>query len=159
VSVVAAFLTAAVAVGCFAWHLYQSGHAMAAPLRPTVAVLSQPGVATSSRTTADAARVAAARRNRKVRPPDHGNRLRRLQRASPSLGAGPVGHSGQPLASSFRPGDLIFTALFVGFTVVAGAAVMLILGYLLCRMILDRHRLARWESAWAAVGAHWTGRR
>jgi hypothetical protein len=43
VSLVAAFLTAAVAAACFAGHLYQSEHTAAAGLRPAVAVLSQPG--------------------------------------------------------------------------------------------------------------------
>ena len=40
-----------------------------------------------------------------------------------------------------------------------GAALVLFLCYLLCRMVLDRHRLARWESAWVTVGPRWTTRR
>jgi hypothetical protein len=56
VSLVAAFLTAAAAAGCLAWHLHQHEHAVAAPLRPTVAALSQPAGAASSRTIAAAAR-------------------------------------------------------------------------------------------------------
>ena len=54
---------------------------------------------------------------------------------------------------------MIALALFAGITVTAGAALAVILCYLLCRMVLDRHRLARWESAWAAVGPQWTSRR
>jgi hypothetical protein len=41
----------------------------------------------------------------------------------------------------------------------AGATVVLILCYYLCRGLLDRHRLASWESTWAAVGPRWTSRR
>jgi hypothetical protein len=70
----------------------------------------------------------------------------------------PAGHSGQPLAFSLNPGDLIFIAPCVGFTVTAGAAVVLALGYLLCRMVPDRHRLAGRESARAAVGPRWSVR-
>jgi hypothetical protein len=54
---------------------------------------------------------------------------------------------------------MVLTALLAGVTVTAGAAVVLILCYHLCRMVLDRHRLARWESAWAATGPRWTSRR
>jgi hypothetical protein len=54
---------------------------------------------------------------------------------------------------------MMATALFAAIAVTVGAAVVLILCYFLCRMVLDRHRLARWESAWAAVGPRWTSRR
>jgi hypothetical protein len=54
---------------------------------------------------------------------------------------------------------MIFTALLIGGIAMAGVSVVLTLCYLLCRMALDRHRLARWESAWAAVGPRWTTRR
>ena len=57
------------------------------------------------------------------------------------------------------PDDLIFTALCAGFTATAGAAAVLIVCYLTSRMALDRHRLAGWESAWAAVGPQWTSHR
>src|SRR6266704_2312644 len=67
--------------------------------------------------------------------------------------------SGEPVAPPPSPGDMIFSALFAGITATACSAVALILCYLLCRMVLDRHRLARWESAWAAFGPRWTSRR
>jgi hypothetical protein len=54
---------------------------------------------------------------------------------------------------------MICTALMAGITIIGGAAVVLIFCYLLCRMVLDRHRLAGWESAWATVGPRWTTRR
>ncbi len=67
--------------------------------------------------------------------------------------------SGQPAAPPPSPIDMILTALLAAVTTSAGAAVVLILCYQLCRMLLDRHRLARWESAWAATGPQWTSRR
>jgi hypothetical protein len=53
---------------------------------------------------------------------------------------------------------MILTALFAGFSATAGAAVVLGICYRLCRTALDRHRLAGWESAWAAIGPRWTSR-
>jgi hypothetical protein len=54
---------------------------------------------------------------------------------------------------------MICTALMASVTVTEGAPLVLFLCYLLCRMVLDRHRLARWESARATVGPRWTTRR
>jgi hypothetical protein len=54
---------------------------------------------------------------------------------------------------------MIFSALLAGITATAGAAIVLILCYTFCRTILDRHRLAGWEAAWAAVGPRWTSHR
>jgi len=53
---------------------------------------------------------------------------------------------------------LLADALLAGTTITVGAAVALILCYRLCRAVLDRHRLARWDSAWAVVGPQWTSR-
>ena len=40
-----------------------------------------------------------------------------------------------------------------------GAGIALIVCYWLCRLVLDRRRLAAWESAWALTGPRWTTRR
>ena len=48
---------------------------------------------------------------------------------------------------------MIFSALIAGITATAGAAVVLTLCYTFCRTILDRHRLAGWESAWIGPGS------
>jgi hypothetical protein len=125
----AAFLAAAIAAACFAGHLYQSQRATAAYLRPAAAVLSRP--------------------------------------AAPIIHNVPAGGSaqvwlsrpGQTMAARPSPLGMAVTALFTGLCLTEGAALVLGLCYLLCRMILDRHRLARWESAWAAVGPRWTSRR
>ena len=146
-SLSAAFLTLAVATAVFAGRLYQSQHAMAAHARTAVAVLSQPGPVADSQTTA----VRATWRLPKG-----------TQRSDASAGASVrvwLDRSGQPVASPPSPSGMIALALFAGITVTAGAALAVILCYLLCRIVLDRHRLARWESAWAAVGPQWTSRR
>jgi hypothetical protein len=155
----AAFLVASITAASFAGHLYRSEHAAAARLHPTTAVLSQPGPVAGSRT-------AAARA--KWRLPSGTQRSGPLTPVTaPAIYCAPagasvrvwLGRSAEPLAPPLSPGDMAFNALFAGLTITAGAAVALILCYLLCRMALDRHRLARWESAWAAVGPRWTSRR
>lgn len=50
------------------------------------------------------------------------------------------------------------SAVVVAIATTAGAGVLLLLSYCLCRLALERHRLAKWESAWAAVGPGWTRR-
>lgn len=151
-----AFLAACVAAASFAGHLYQSQRAAAARLRPTVAVLSQPGPVVATQTAAVQAR---------WRLPDGTERSGSLTEVTaPGIYAAPAGtsvrvwldRSGQPLTA---PPAMMFNALFAGMTATAGAAVVLVLCYLLCRMALDRHRLARWEAAWATVGPRWTSRR
>jgi hypothetical protein len=54
---------------------------------------------------------------------------------------------------------MILSAVLAGITATAGATMVLILCYAISRTILDRHRLAGWESAWAAVGPRWTTHR
>jgi hypothetical protein len=159
VCLVAAFLTAAVTATCFAGHLYQSEHTAAARLPPAVAVLTQPGLVATTPAAAVAAR---------WRLPNGTERSGTLTTGrAPAIYHAPTGTSvpvwldasGQPEARPLSPSDMFFSALVAGLTITAGATVVLILCYLLCRMVLDRHRLARWESAWAAVGPRWTSRR
>jgi hypothetical protein len=154
-----AFLAACVFAASFAGHLYQSQRAAAARLRPTVAVLSRPGPVVATQTA-----VAQAR----WRLPDGTERSGSLTEVTaPAIYAAPAGtsvqvwldRSGQPLTAPPSPPAMMFNALFAGMTVTGGAAVVLVLCYLLCRMALDRHRLARWEAAWATVGPRWTSRR
>jgi len=159
VCLVAAFLTVVVAATCFAGHLYRSEHTAAARLRPAVAVLSQPGPAATTPAAAAAAR---------WRLPDGSERSGTLTTVTaPAIHYAPAGTSvgvwlnraGQPQAPPPSPGGMIFNALLAGVTTATVTAVVLILCYYLCRMALDRHRLARWESAWATVGPRWTSHR
>ena len=54
---------------------------------------------------------------------------------------------------------MIVNALAAGAAVAAGAGIALIISYALCRLALDRRRLAAWESAWSLTGPRWTTRR
>jgi hypothetical protein len=155
----AAFLTAVAAATCLAGHLYQSEHAAAARLRPTAAVLSQPGPGAAATAAATGAR---------WRLPNGTERSGTLTTVTaPAIYYAPAGtsvqiwlnRSGEPVAPPPTPEDMIFTALCAGFTTAVAAAVTFMICYRLCRMALDRHRLTRWESAWAAVGPHWTSHR
>jgi hypothetical protein len=54
---------------------------------------------------------------------------------------------------------MIFNAVLAAVSAAVGAAVVLLISYGLCRFVLDRRRLAAWESAWAMTGPRWTSRR
>ena len=54
---------------------------------------------------------------------------------------------------------MVLNALAKGAAVAEGAAVALLICYVLCRLVLDRRRLAAWESAWSLTGPRWTTRR
>lgn len=155
----AAFLIASVGAALFAGHVYRSEYAAAARLRPAVAVLTQPGPTKGSPTTTARAR---------WRLPDRTQRSGTLTTVTaPAIYYARAGasvrvwldRSGEPLDPPLSPGDIVSDALFADSMITAGAGVALILCYLLCRIALDRHRLARWESAWATVGPRWTSRR
>jgi hypothetical protein len=155
----AAFVAAVAAAICLAGHLYQSEHTAAARLRPAAAVLSQPGPGTAATTAATGAR---------WRLPSGAERSGILTTVTaPAIYYAPAGtsvqiwlnRSGEPVAPPSSPEDMILTALCAGFTIAVAAAVAFIICYWLCRMALDRHRLTRWESAWAAVGPQWTSHR
>ena len=53
------------------------------------------------------------------------------------------------------PGATLFTT--VALVMLAGISLMIC--YWLCRVVLDRQRLAAWGSAWARIGPRWTTRR
>jgi hypothetical protein len=155
----AAFLAVTVAAASFAGHLYRTERAMAARLRPTMAVLSQPGPVAATPTAAATAR---------WRLPNGRQRSGTLTAVSvPAIYHAPaetsvrvwLDRSGRPVSSPPSRGDLIADALATGISSTAGAALVLALCYSLCRIVLDRHRLARWESAWAATGPRWSSRR
>ena len=159
VGLVAVFLTVAVAAMCFAGHLYQSEHTAAARLRPAVAVLTQPAPAAITPAAAAAAR---------WRLPNGTERSGTLTTVTaPAIHYAPAGTSvpvwlnraGQPQAPPPSLGGMILNALLAGVIITTVTAVVLTLCYYLCRMALDRHRLARWESAWATVGPRWTSHR
>jgi hypothetical protein len=63
--------------------------------------------------------------------------------------------SGSPAIPPPGPGTTLFTTV----SIVMLAGITLLICYWLCRVILDRRRLAAWESGWARVGPRWTTRR
>jgi hypothetical protein len=155
----AAFLSASAWAACLAGHLYQSERAAAARLRPATAVLSQPGPVAGSQATAAAAT---------WRLPDGAARSGTLTTVTvPAIYDAPAGTSvkvwldpsGQPLAPPRSRSDMVVTAWLESFVAIAAAAAVLFLCYFLCRVVLDRHRAAGWDSAWAAAGPRWTRRR
>jgi hypothetical protein len=64
-------------------------------------------------------------------------------------------NSGVPAIPPPGPGMVLFTTV----SIVMLTGVALVICYWLCRLILDRRRLAAWESAWARTGPRWTTRR
>ena len=62
------------------------------------------------------------------------------------------------LPNGARRSDALTNAVVVAVATTAGAGVLLLLSYCLCRLALERHRLGQWESAWAATGPRWTRR-
>ncbi|MDQ2814017.1 MAG: hypothetical protein M3Z75_19650 [Actinomycetota bacterium] len=67
--------------------------------------------------------------------------------------------SGQPVPPPADQVVKILYALAAGATLTAIAALALLILYRLCRLVLDRRRLAAWDSAWARTGPRWTTRR
>ena len=54
---------------------------------------------------------------------------------------------------------MIIYALVTGGAVTAVAGMALLIAYALARHVLDRRRLAGWETAWARTGPSWTTQR
>jgi len=54
---------------------------------------------------------------------------------------------------------MIVNALAASAAVAGGAGMTVLVCYGLCRLVLDRRRLAAWESAWSLTGPRWTNRR
>jgi hypothetical protein len=157
-----AFLTAAVVAAFLSGHIYQSQRA-AGGLRPTIAVLSKPDpvVVNASEPTA------YLRARATWRMPDGSERSGMLTSwTAPAIYGARTGsvvpvwldQSGNPQSLPAGQDDIILNTLTVVTVILAVAAVLLLYCYRLCRLALDRHRLARWELAWAATGPRWTSR-
>ena len=66
---------------------------------------------------------------------------------------------GHPLAPPPGRASAMVGAALMALAVAADIAAGLLLPYRLCRLVLDRRRLAAWESAWASTGLRWSSRR
>ena len=158
----AAFL-AAVAVGSIIGaHTYQSQRAASAGLRPVVAVLSQTSPLSHDRL------VQRGQAEARWRDPGGSERSGVLTTSTAPgiLEATPgaripvwLDRSGQPVAPPVGRAAMIVNALAACAAVTGAAAMALLACYGLCRLVLDRRRLAAWESAWSLTGPRWTTRR
>jgi hypothetical protein len=161
VALTAAFLVAMAAASVLGAHTYQSQRAAAAGLRPVVAVLSQAGPLVYGST----AQLGLAQ----ARWPDAGREQSGVLTTATAPGiigaaAGarvPVwlDRSGQPAGPPGGQVGMIVNALAASAAVAAVAGITFLLCYGLCRLVLDRRRLAAWESAWSLTGPRWTTRR
>lgn len=161
VALSAAFL-AAVAFACVVGtHTYQSQRAATADLSPAAAVLLQDGPAVGGLGHIGQAEA-------QWFDPGGGRQSGVLTTAmAPDIAGAAAGarisvwlnRSGQPAAPPADQAVMIIYALAAGAVVVGLAGLALLLVYALCRLALDRRRLAAWESAWDRTGPRWTTRR
>ena len=157
----AALLVAVAMAAVLGTHAYQSQRAASASLHPAVAVLIQAGPFYGSVTHI---RQAEAR----WRDRWGGKRSGVLTTLSaPGIVGAAAGaripvwldRSGQPVAPPSSRVAMVLNALVKGAAAAGGAGVALLICYVLCRLALDRRRLAAWESAWSLTGPRWTTRR
>jgi hypothetical protein len=158
----AAFLAAVAVASVLGAHTYQSQRAASAGLRPVVAVLSQAGPLFYG----SLGRLEQA--EARWRDPGGSEQSGVLTTATAPRILGAVAgaripvwldRSGQPVAPPGGQVAMIVNALAASAKVAGGAALTLLVCYGLCRLVLDRRRLAAWESAWSLTGPRWTTRR
>ncbi len=142
-------------------HAYQSQRAASASLHPAVAVLIQAGPGYGSVTH-------IGQTEARWRDQWGGKRSGVLTIVSaPGIVGAAAGaripvlldRSGQPVAPPGSRIAMVLNALVKGAAAAGGAGVALLICYVLCRLALDRRRLAAWESAWSLTGPRWTTRR
>ncbi len=162
VALTAAFLVSIAVASVLGVHTYQSKRAASAGLRPVVAVLSQPGPLSYG----SMAQLGEA--EARWRDPGGSEQSGVLTTATAPgiLGAAagariPVwlDRSGQPVAPPGSQVAMIVNALAPSTAVLGAAGMTLLVCYGLCRLALDRRRLAAWESAWSLTEPRWTTRR
>jgi hypothetical protein len=162
VTLTVAFLVAMAVAFVLGVHTYQSQRAASAGLRPVVAVLSQAGPMFYD----SFAQLGEA--EARWRDPGGSEQSGVLTTATAPgiLGAAagariPVwlDRSGQPVEPPDGQVAMIVNALAPSTAVAAAAGMTLLVCYGLCRLVLDRRRLAAWESAWSLTGPRWTTRR
>ena len=157
----AAFL--AVVGGAFVLgaHIYARQRAEAARLHPGLAVLTHSG---PYNTGLNAAGEASARWH----APDGQPRSGMLTTVNtPGIWDAAAGQrvqvwlttAGAPVPAPPGTPEVTFTAIVIGFSATCGAGTVLLGGYGLTRLLLDRRRMAAWESAWELTGPRWTPRR
>jgi len=161
VALSAALLVAVAVAALLGMHTYQSQRAASASLRPAVAVLIQAGPIYVS-----PAYIGQAEARWRDRGGGEGFGVLTTVSTPDIVGAAagariPVwlDRSGQPAAPPGGQVAMILNALAEAAAAAGGAAVALLICYALCRLALDRRRLAAWESAWSLTEPRWTTRR
>ena len=161
VALSAAFLVAVAVAFVLGAHVYQSQRAASAGLRPAVAVLVQAGPFYGGLAQLGEAEA-------RWRAPGGGEQSGVLTTATtPGIIGAAAGaripvwldRSSQPAAPPGGQIAMIVNALAAGAAVAGGAGIALLISYALCRLALNRRRLAAWESAWSLTGPRWTTRR
>jgi hypothetical protein len=161
VFLLAAFLVAIAGAALLGAHIYHDQRAAAARLHPSVAVLTEAGPSNTGLTGAGQAtarwrtpggREASGVLTTGITPgitdaPDRA-RVQIWLTASGQVAAQPPGAA-----------ELMFTGIVIAISAACGAGAMLMGGYGLARLLIDRRRLAAWESAWEMIGPQWTPRR
>jgi len=140
-------------------HTYQSEQA-SARVRPAVAVLVQHGPPAGS-----FPRVGQAQARWETRGGERSGVLTTV--TVPAISGAAAGTrvavwltpSGQPAAPPAGEAVMVIYALITGGAVTGVASVALLIAYALARHMLDRRRLAGWETAWARTGPSWTAQR
>jgi hypothetical protein len=161
VALSAALLVAVAVAALLGMHTYHSQRAASASLRPAVAVLIQAGPIYVS-----PAYIGQAEARWRDRGGGEGSGVLTTVSTPDIVGAAagariPVwlDRSGQPAAPPGGQVAMILNALAEAAAAAGGAAVALLICYTLCRLALDRRRLAAWESAWSLTEPRWTTRR
>ena len=161
VVLVTAFLAVIALAVLLAGHVYQSQHAAAARLRPTVAVLSEPGpvvISAFAPTPPVQATWWLADGSERSGSLTVGIAPAILDARAGATVPVWLNRSGDPQPPPPGQDGMVANALIIATIFSAGAGALLTLCYWLGRLALDRHRLARWGQAWAATGPRWTSR-
>jgi hypothetical protein len=157
---VAAFGVAVAAASVLGTHIYHWQRAGEARLHLVVAVLARTGPVDSLGGTEEAWA--------RWRAPD-GRRLSGTLTmvTAPGIWEAAAGsqvrvwvtRTGEPAVPPPGRALVIFNAVLAGIWAACGAGMALACCYWMGRRVLDRRRLAAWESAWALTGPRWTSRR
>jgi hypothetical protein len=157
-----AFLAAMAWASFLGARLYQSQLAAAAQLRPATAILTQDGPRPDTRL------VPAGQVPAHWTGPGGREKSGVLEAVTtPGISGAVAGtrvllwlnRLDQPVAPPPARAFMMVGAVLMALALAAGYAAGLLIPYWLCRLVLDRRRLAAWESAWALTGPRWTSRR
>lgn len=162
VALTVAFLVAMAVASILGAHTYQSQRAASAGLRPVTGVLIHAGPSFYG----SPAQLGLA--EARWRDPGGSEQSGVLTTAiAPGIIGAAAGaripvwldRSGRPVAPPGGQVAMIVNALAASASVAGGAGMTLLICYGLCRLVLDRRRLAAWESEWSLTGPRWTTRR